>query len=115
AAAREAHFQSIRDAYDAGVHIAAGTDFIGPDLVPHGKNALEAELLVEEIGLSEREAIEAGTRVAARTVPDDDLGVLAEGNRADFLAFETDPLADIGALSAPDAVFKSGERVDGTL
>lgn len=113
--ARDAHFDAARRASENDIPIALGTDFIGPDLVPHGKNALEAELLVEEVGLSEREAIESGTRVAARTVPDDDLGVLAEGNRADFLAFESDPLADIGALSDPDAVYKGGERVDETL
>ena len=106
--AREAHFDATRRAYEAGIPIALGTDFIGPELIPHGENALEAELLVEEIGLSEREAIEAGTRVAARTVPAEDIGVLEAGARADFAVFETDPLADITALYDPDAVYKGG-------
>ncbi|ESP87798.1 metal-dependent hydrolase family protein [Candidatus Halobonum tyrrellensis] len=110
--AREAHFDATRRAYEAGVPIALGTDFIGPDLVPHGENALEAELFVDEIGMSEREAIEAGTRVAARTVPDDEFGTLTPGMRADFLAFEADPLSDVSALRDPAAVYRSGERVD---
>lgn len=109
--AREAHFESTRQAYEADVPIALGTDFLGPALVPHGENALEAELLVEEIGLSEREAIEAGTRVAAQTVPASDIGVLEPGACADFLAFETDPLAEITALREPDAVYKRGTPV----
>jgi len=109
--ASEAHFEATRRAYEAGIPIALGTDFIGPDLIPHGENALEAELLVEEIGLTEREAIEAGTRVAARTVPAEDIGVLKTGARADFVAFEADPLVDIEALYDPAAVYKGGRRV----
>jgi imidazolonepropionase-like amidohydrolase len=113
--AREAHFDATRRAYEEGIPIALGTDFIGPELVPHGMNALEAELFVEEIGMTEREAIEAGTRVAARTVADDDLGTLTAGNRADFLVFSGDPFADVSVLSEPDAVYKGGERVDDAL
>lgn len=110
--AREAHFEATQRAYEAGVPIALGTDFIGPELIPHGENALEAELLVEEIGLSEQEAIEAGTRVAARTVPADDIGVLESGAHADFLVFEDeDPLTDITTLRSPDAVYKAGNAV----
>jgi len=59
--AREAHFESARKAHEAGVPVALGTDFLGPELLPHGENALEAELFVEEVGMSEREAIRAGT------------------------------------------------------
>jgi Imidazolonepropionase and related amidohydrolases len=114
-AAHEAHFASAREAYEAGVPIALGTDFIGPALVPHGENALEAELFVDRVGMSEREAIESATRVAARTVPADDIGVLREGYRADLVAFEADPLADIGVLREPAAVYKDGDRVDTVL
>jgi len=110
--AREAHFESVRKALDAGVPIALGTDFLGAQLVPHGENALEAELLVEEVGMEPIEAVRAGTGVAARTLPDDDVGTLASGNRADFLTFEADPLADVTALRDPDAVYLGGETVD---
>lgn len=111
-AAREAHFDSTRHAYEAGVPIALGTDFLGPELVPHGLNALEAELFVEEIGMSEAEAIRAATGVAARTVADDDVGTLEAGNHADLVVFEECPLEDVANLRTPAAVYKGGERVD---
>jgi imidazolonepropionase-like amidohydrolase len=110
--AREAHFDATQRAYEAGVPIALGTDFLGPELVPHGKNALEAELFVDEIGMSEHEAIVAGTATAAETVADDDIGTLEEGNHADIVAFEDCPLEDISNLHDPSAVYKGGEQVD---
>jgi len=109
-AAREAHFDAVRRAKEAGVPIAAGTDFIGPDLVPHGENALELELLVEEVGFSPDEAIAAATRIAGRTIPDD-VGGLAPGNYADFLVLGGDPRDDIGHVYDVEAVFKGGDRV----
>lgn len=110
--AREAHFESARKAHEAGVPVALGTDFLGPELLPHGENALEAELFVEEVGMSEREAIRAGTGVAARTLPDDDVGTLTEGDHADVLVVDGDPFADITALRDVETVFKGGEEVE---
>jgi len=109
-AAREAHFDAVRRAKEAGVPIAAGTDFIGPELVPHGENALELELLVEEVGFSPDEAIAAATRIAGRTIPDD-VGGLAPGNYADFLVLGGDPRDDIGHVYDVEAVFKGGDRL----
>jgi imidazolonepropionase-like amidohydrolase len=108
--AREAHYESTRRAYEAGVPIATGTDFLGPDLVPHGENALEMELLVEEIGMSAREAIAAATRVAARTLPADDVGSVQAGNRADLVVLGGDPRDDIGSVRDVVATYVDGER-----
>lgn len=112
-AAREAHLDAVRRAYEAGVPVAAGTDFMGPDLVPHGENALEMELFVEEVGMTEMEALQAGTRVAARTLSRDDLGTLEAGNRADFAVLSADPLSDISAVRSVERTHVDGERVDG--
>ena len=109
----EAHVDSTRRAHEAGVPVATGTDFIGPELIPHGENALELELLVEEIGLTPLEAIEAATGVAGRTVPDD-VGTISEGAHADFLALGSDPRDGIEAVRDVEAVYKGGERVDAT-
>ena len=106
----EAHVESTRRAHAAGVHVATGTDFLGAPLVPHGENALEMELLVEEIGLSPLEAIEAATGVAARTVPDH-VGDLRPGAHADFVALDNDPRDGIEAVRQVAAVYKGGERV----
>ncbi|WP_255198097.1 metal-dependent hydrolase family protein [Halorarius litoreus] len=109
--AREAHLDSVERAIEAGVPIATGTDFIGPDLVPHGENALELELLVEEVGLSVADAIASATTVAGRTVPDDSVGGLEAGNYADFLVLGGDPRDDLGALRDVREVYRKGERV----
>lgn len=87
-----------------------------PDLVPHGENALELELLVEEVGLSEHEALVAATSTAtstaARTVRDDRLGRVAPGAYADLVALSADPRDDISNVREVAAVYKGGERVE---
>lgn len=108
--ANEAHSEALRRAKAAGVPIAAGTDFIGPELVPHGENALELELLVEEGDFTPREAVESATRIAARTVPADDIGRLAPDYRADFLVLGSDPRDDIDAVRDVRETYVEGER-----
>lgn len=110
-AAFEAHVESITAAAEAGVPIALGTDFLGPELAPHGENTIEAELLVDEIGLSPAEAIQAGTSVAARTVPADDVGTLESGMQADLVVLEENPLDDIAALRDVRTTYKGGNEV----
>jgi imidazolonepropionase-like amidohydrolase len=110
--ARDPHVEAVERAYEANAAIAAGTDFMGPKLVPHGENALEMELLVDEIGFSEMDAIQAGTRVAARTLPRNDVGTLTEGARADFAVLADDPLADISAVRRVEETYVDGRRLD---
>lgn len=112
--AREAHLDAVERAYEAGVPIAAGTDFMGPALVPHGENALEMELFVEEIGMTEMDALQAGTSVAARTLSRDDVGTLEAGQRADFAVLSGDPLVDISAVREVERTYVDGRRVDGS-
>lgn len=110
--ARQAHFESIREAYESGVTIAAGTDFIGPELVPHGENAMELELFVDEVGMEPIEALHTATGVAAETITDDNVGTLTPGDHADVVAFSADPTADIALLrSAVESVYKDGKPV----
>ena len=110
-AARETHFEAVERAHEAGVPIAVGTDFIGPELVPHGGNALELELLVEECGLSPLEALRGATGVAARTLPENDVGTLEPGAHADLVVFDGDPTQEIEAVRAVEQVYKGGEAV----
>lgn len=109
--ARSAHFEAVERVREAGVPIAAGTDFIGPDLIPHGENALELELLVEEAGLPEMAALKAATSIAAKTVPADDIGRVAPGYRGDLTVINADPLTDITAVREIEAVYQDGNRV----
>lgn len=110
--ASESHFEAVERAHEAGVPIATGTDFLGPELIPHGENALELELLANEVGMAEHEVLQSATRVAARTVPADDLGTLEVGKQGDVLALQGNPLDDISAVRDVEAVYKGGELVD---
>jgi imidazolonepropionase-like amidohydrolase len=110
--ARSAHFDAVERAYEAGARIALGTDFCGPDLIPHGENAEEAELYVEEAGMEPIDALKAATSNAAATLKHDEVGVLEAGRYADFVALGANPLDDIRALrESIEAVYKGGECV----
>jgi imidazolonepropionase-like amidohydrolase len=109
--ARESHYEAVERAYEAGVPIATGTDFIGPELVPHGENALELELLAEEVGMDEHDVLQSATRVAAETVADDDIGTVEAGNYADLVALGSNPLDDVSAVRNVETVYRDGEPV----
>lgn len=95
----EEHIKSAKRAYKAGVKIALGTDFCGPDLIPHGKNAIELELLVNKIGMTPMEAIVAATKIGSEALGlEQDIGTLETGKRADLLIVDGNPLDDITLL-----------------
>lgn len=107
----EARRQSVRLAKEAGVRIAAGTDFGGIPLTAHGPNALEAELLVSA-GLSNGEAIVSATlHSAAAMGRAADLGTVEAGKYADLIGVDTNPLEDITALRNVSFVMKGGTVV----
>jgi imidazolonepropionase-like amidohydrolase len=89
------HQASFRLAVELGVTVAMGTD---SGVGPHGTNAEELERMVLG-GMSAMQAIVASTSVAARCCQLDHLtGTIAVGMRADILAINGDPLADIRVL-----------------
>jgi imidazolonepropionase-like amidohydrolase len=95
----DASADTLHRAHDAGVVFGAGTDS-GFALTPYGEwHAHELTLLVDYAGLTPMEAIQAGTRNVALTVPvSDPLGVLEPGALADVIVVNGDPLADITVL-----------------
>lgn len=108
----ERHIESFRQAYEAGVNIAGGTD-AGTPFNYHGTNSTEISFMVEH-GMSPAEAIEAMTASAAEVVGLD-VGVLEPGRYADLLVVEGNPLEDVSCLHEPTAVLKGGEVVAGSL
>jgi len=104
----EAHTESIQMAYELGVRIGLGTDFPGVELGPHGKNALEAELLVDKVGMTELETIRAATVTNGQTLPDKKVGGISEGNYADLTVLDEDPVMDISGLRSVTQVYKGG-------
>ena len=108
---KDAHVDSIKKAYKAGVTIASGAD-TGTPFNGHGENLRELELLVG-IGLSPMEAIVSATRVAAETLGlGSRLGTIEPGKWADLIVVEEDPLKDIAVLQRKEkivVVLKDGQ------
>ena len=96
AAELEAVEASVRIARDAGVTIAAGTDF-GGGSARANQLAWEVESLVAA-GLEPVEALAAATWRGGELLGEPDAGVIREGGPADFFLVHGDPLSDPGAL-----------------
>lgn len=99
-------FESSRTAYEAGVKFAFGTDSA---ISPHGRNAEEFVLLVEQLGMTPSEAIATATENGADHVGlGDIIGRLEVGMQADIIAVANDPLNDVSELENVIFVMKSG-------
>jgi imidazolonepropionase-like amidohydrolase len=93
---------------DAGIsRIAVGTDSM------HGLFGFELQWLVEH-GWTPLQAMIAATSGGAELLGVEDIGVLREGARADFVVLDGDPLEDITAVYNVTAVYQDGiETVQG--
>jgi imidazolonepropionase-like amidohydrolase len=99
----------IGKAHAAGVKIAVGLDLGGYNIDPvHFVG--EFKVLVEA-GFTPMQAIQAGTRVAAELLMWDKLGTVEQGQLADIIAVEGNPLDHINALENVTFVMKDGEIV----
>jgi imidazolonepropionase-like amidohydrolase len=91
----------LRKAVAAGVPFLAGTD-TGFAITPYGEwHARELELFVADLGFSPAAALRAATEANAgfmNTGKGDQIGVLAAGRAADFIAWDGSPLDDIRLL-----------------
>jgi len=91
----ETHQQSFRQAVEAGVNIAMGTD---AGVGKHGENGRELLLMVEN-GMTTMQAIVASTQNAARLLDlDKQIGTLEVGKLADVVVVKGDILADISKI-----------------
>ena len=92
-----AHERSIQMFYEAGGRIALGTD-AGTPFNLHGANAAELKFMVD-VGMSNIDALRAGTCNGAQLMGFDDRGHVAEGAVADLLVVDGDPSMDIEAAA----------------
>ncbi|MGZ8563540.1 MAG: amidohydrolase family protein [Candidatus Limnocylindria bacterium] len=92
----EAVEASVRIARDAGVTIAAGTDF-GGGSARANQLAWEVESLVKA-GLEPVDALAAATWRGGELLGEPDAGTVREGGPADFFLVHGDPLSDPAAL-----------------
>jgi len=92
-------------AYKNDVNIAFGTD---TGVSKHGDNAQEFKYMIAA-GMSEMEAIEAATTIAAKHIGlDKMIGSLEKGKQADIIGVDGDPLGNIEELLDVDFVMKGG-------
>jgi len=105
-AAAAAMCKAIKIAIANKVQIALGTD---AGVIPHGTNAREFVLMVEWGGMSNMDALKAGTINAATLLGwEKNLGSLVVGKWADIVAVSGDPLNDIHATEKVVFVMKNG-------
>ena len=97
---------NAKKAIAAHVKIALGTDAA---VYPHGMNAHELQVYVEQFGMSPLAALQTGTLNAADLMGwSDKVGALEAGKWADIIAVKGDPLRDIKLLQHVSFVMKSG-------
>ncbi len=90
----------------AGVKVALGTDAA---VYPHGLNAHELDVYVNQYGMTPLAAIQAATLNAADLMGwTDRAGSLDAGKWADLIAVEGDPLKDVRILQHVPFVMKAG-------
>jgi imidazolonepropionase-like amidohydrolase len=98
--------QNAIRAIKAGVKVALGTDAA---VYPHGLNAHELDVYVNQFGMSPLAAIQTGTVNAADLMGwSDKVGSLDPGKWADVIAVPGDPLKDVTILQHVPFVMKSG-------
>ncbi len=98
--------KNIKHAVDSGVKVALGTDAA---VYPHGLNAHEFDVYVNQIGMTPLAALQSGTINAADLLGwKEKTGALDPGKWADIIAVNGDPLKDITTLQQVPFVMKSG-------
>ncbi|HUG95122.1 MAG TPA: amidohydrolase family protein [Pleomorphomonadaceae bacterium] len=100
----------LEAAIAAGVRIAAGNDG-GAPLVPIGDIVSELELYVAH-GMRPLAALGSATIETAALFGLTDVGLVEEGQVADLLVIDGDPLATLATLRSPRVVIRGGMPVD---
>jgi imidazolonepropionase-like amidohydrolase len=98
--------KNIKHAIESGVKIAMGTDAA---VYPHGLNAHELDVYVNQFGMTPLAALQTTTLNAADLMGwTGKVGSLEPGKWADVIAVSGDPLKDIRTLQHVSFVMKSG-------
>jgi len=93
-------------AIKAGVKVALGTDAA---VYPHGLNAHEIDVYVNQFGMTPLQGLQTGTLNAADLMGwSDKVGSITPGKWADIIAVDSDPLKDVRVLQHVGFVMKSG-------
>jgi imidazolonepropionase-like amidohydrolase len=98
--------KNVKHAIDSGVKIALGTDAA---VYPHGLNAHELDVYVNQMGMTPLAALQSATVNAADLMGwSAKTGSIEPGHWADIIAVEQNPLQDVRVLQHVNFVMKSG-------
>ena len=97
----------IKELYDAGVPVLLGTDSPQIFSVPGFSIHREMQVMVES-GLTPYQVLHAGTAAVADFLGAEDFGRIAEGQRADLVLLNANPLDDIGHFADSAGVMVNG-------
>ncbi len=107
----DAAIESLAQMHKRGVRVLPGGDY-GFAFTPHGQNARDLEFFVKYLGMTPMEALRSATLYGGQIMmKGDELGQVKEGQLADLLLVDGDPLADLSILREPKrllAVMKDG-------
>lgn len=103
--------QNVKQFFDAGVPILAGSDAPNPGTAYGVSTHGEMQLLVEA-GLTAEQALIATTSLPAQLFELEGRGQIAEGARADLLLLHGNPLTDITQTLHIASIYKNGFKVD---
>lgn len=96
--------------HKAGGKVVAGSDTPNPFVIPGYSLHQELQKMVT-IGFTPKEALMTATSTAAELLRKENIGTIREGNLADIVLIEGNPLEDISQLKNIRSVIKNGEIV----
>ena len=102
----------LKKSPEAGVPLLVGTDTPNPLLVA-GFSVHDEILALADAGLTPVAILRAATVTPARALGlEHEQGRVAEGQRADLVLLDTDPLEDLDTLRRPSGVLAAGRWLD---
>jgi imidazolonepropionase-like amidohydrolase len=104
------HVKFLKRYVDAGGKLVAASDITqtAPGLGIHEEMAV----MVEDVGLTPMQAIQAGTKWVAEGFHQNDVGSIETGKLADIVLLSADPLQNILNTRKTDTVIKDGKVID---
>ncbi len=105
---RDIREENFRRIHEAGIRVAVGSSS-GAPLTMHGPAIVNEMKAMEKAGLSTMETIVAATKNGADALGLNDIGTLEEGNRANLLVLNANPLDDISNVREIEIVVKNGK------
>lgn len=105
----EKHNKATLKAFSMGIPLAMGTD-AGSPFNPHERAFYELVLL-HDIGIDTADVLKIATKNGAVLLGQDQMGTIAAGKEASFIAFSKSPFEDFSAIEAPKRVWIKGTKI----